>query len=742
MNVFNTDCLDQDGRIEVNPPNPLQGGIGEYFPKRGIGKWVNGASTIKLYALVLLMMLGFVLISNASAQDLLIASQKTNSIKRFDISTGAYIADFVSSGSGGLRNPTSVASGPDGNLYVVSSGTNSVKRYNGRTGAYLGDFVKGIHSPEIAKFGPDGNLYVSNKNGTKISGYHGRSGLYIKDVESKGLGKMSAIRDLIWNGDKLYVSSGESIKRYDRVNGAYIDDFAKVSGPGCITFGPDGNLYVSNLLTSKVDRFDGSTGKYSGVSADLNGKLSASMSQTWGYDGNLYVLSGSGEVNCFNGSTLEFMRTFIPKAGVDKPTGMVFRHSFGINWVRNRPFTLMTWLRHPTANTALYRGAGFTSLLSASSTLADLAFRNNWTRHNALWFDDLTQEAIEKIKSVSATDDDNAWYVWDEPGGKQLPGIAKVVDWLKSNRPNSMAYMTVANPDAKFLDQYMTTVKPDALMYDMYPFYVGARAVAHGPADIHEYITMLMLYRSKSLQYRVPLFSWMQTFESDAEQWRVASESELRMMAFSTLTAGAKGLGYFCYEPTAPGSTVVFEKATLKADLTPDSTYYNVQSLNSEILKLSPVLLQLESTDVRFIPGQTDGTMHNPYADQYGKITNWSTGAGGMDQLTSVCVDSGQSGANKDGMIGFFIDDAGRKYFMLTNLFCDPVLLPSETGIKFTLHFDDAVSKIYRLSRQTGMVEELILESDHTLHLKLPGGTGDMFSLDGFRSFPEMSAKS
>ncbi len=681
------------------------------------------------------------MISSVQCQDLLIASGTTNSIKRYNISTGAYIADFVPARNGGLRNPTSVVSGPDGNLYVVSSRTNSVKRYNGRTGAYLVDFVKGIHDPEIAKFGPDGNLYASSSNGTKISGYHGRTGAFVKDVESKGPGKLSGIRDFVWNGDKLYVSNAGGIKRYDRVNGAYIDDFAIVTDPGCITIGPDGNLYISNLRTSKVDRFDGTTGKYSGVSAGLNGKLSSPISQAWGYDGNLYVLSGNGEVSCFNGTTLEFMRTFIPKAGVGKPTGMVFRHSFGINWVRNRTFTLMTWLRHPTTNTALYRGAGFTSLLTASSTMANLAYRNNWTRHNALWVDDLTPEAMEKIKSVSALDDDNAWYVWDEPGGKQLPGIAKVVEWLKSNRPNSMVYMTVANPDAKFLDQYLTTVKPDALMYDMYPFYVGGRAVVHGQADIHEYVTILMLFRSKSLQYGVPLFSWMQTFESPAEQWRVASESELRMMAFSTLASGAKGLGYFCYEPTAPGSTVVFEKATLKADLTPDSTYYNVQSLNSEILKLSPVLLQLASTDVRFIPGQTDGTAHNPYADQYGKITNWSPGAGGMEQLKTVIVESGQSGANKDGMIGFFTDDAGRQYFMLTNLFCDPVFSPSETSINFTLQFDNALSKIYRLNRQTGIVEELTLESDHTLHLKLPGGTGDLFSLDGFRSFPGMSAK-
>jgi hypothetical protein len=48
---------------------------------------------------------------------------------------------FVAAGSGGLSLPKDVVQGPDGNVYVASANTNSILRYNGSTGALLGTFV-------------------------------------------------------------------------------------------------------------------------------------------------------------------------------------------------------------------------------------------------------------------------------------------------------------------------------------------------------------------------------------------------------------------------------------------------------------------------------------------------------------------------------------------------------------------------------------------------------------------------
>jgi len=69
---------------------------------------------------------------------LYVASSGTNSIFRYDASTGQFIGAFVSTNSGGLNRPYGLTFGPDGNLYVGSEGTNSIIRYSGVTGALLG----------------------------------------------------------------------------------------------------------------------------------------------------------------------------------------------------------------------------------------------------------------------------------------------------------------------------------------------------------------------------------------------------------------------------------------------------------------------------------------------------------------------------------------------------------------------------------------------------------------------------
>jgi hypothetical protein len=54
-----------------------------------------------------------------------------------------------------------------GDLFVSSVGTDSVLRYNGTTGAFVGTFTGAPAAfPEGVIFGPDGNLYVSGGVGT------------------------------------------------------------------------------------------------------------------------------------------------------------------------------------------------------------------------------------------------------------------------------------------------------------------------------------------------------------------------------------------------------------------------------------------------------------------------------------------------------------------------------------------------------------------------------------------------
>jgi hypothetical protein len=133
-------------------------------------------------ALVAIVMTAF---SVCAYADLLVSSRDSNSILRYNEATGAFIDEFVSSGSGGLNSPRSLLLGPDGNLYVSSGGTDSVMRYDGTTGAPLpapgqmgAVFASGggLRGPAGLILGRDGNLYVDSQNTNSVLRYSGTTG--------------------------------------------------------------------------------------------------------------------------------------------------------------------------------------------------------------------------------------------------------------------------------------------------------------------------------------------------------------------------------------------------------------------------------------------------------------------------------------------------------------------------------------------------------------------------------------
>ena len=176
-------------------------------------------------------------------------------VARFDGTTGQYLGDFVALGSGGLSVPTQLVFGHSVedpgrlDLYVVSTGTHSVLRYHGTTGAFLGEFVPagsgGLQGPVTMTFGPDGDLYVANFYSDDLSvkrfgGPEGQApGTFTGTFVPAGSGGLRAPSGLIFGPDAnndghsdLYLAEvavngyiKASVKRYDGVNGAFIDTF-------------------------------------------------------------------------------------------------------------------------------------------------------------------------------------------------------------------------------------------------------------------------------------------------------------------------------------------------------------------------------------------------------------------------------------------------------------------------------------------------------------------------------------
>jgi DNA-binding beta-propeller fold protein YncE len=95
---------------------------------------------------------------------LYVASAGSNQVLKYNAQTGAYVGVAASAGVSG---PKDVKFGSDGLLYVLSSGNNRILRFN-TSGTYIDDYISGgsggMTSISRMAFGPDGDLYVSASN--------------------------------------------------------------------------------------------------------------------------------------------------------------------------------------------------------------------------------------------------------------------------------------------------------------------------------------------------------------------------------------------------------------------------------------------------------------------------------------------------------------------------------------------------------------------------------------------------
>lgn len=138
---------------------------------------------------------------------LYVANGERNSVTRYDGATGAPLpgpmgapgtADFVLPDSGGLDDPHSLEFGPDGNLYVASFDTNTVLRFDGTTGAFMDTFVTagsgGLVSPHGSTFGPDGDLFVGSAGTNQVLRYDGTTGDFKEVFIQSGTGLINPVQ--------------------------------------------------------------------------------------------------------------------------------------------------------------------------------------------------------------------------------------------------------------------------------------------------------------------------------------------------------------------------------------------------------------------------------------------------------------------------------------------------------------------------------------------------------------------
>jgi sugar lactone lactonase YvrE len=282
-----------------------------------------------LLASALLGLSFLALLATPVRASLLVSSSGTNSVLRYNGSTGAFIEPLVSSNSSGLAAPNAMVINPrDGTLLVASPGTNSIEQFdlnvghNGEPpGAWMGTYLSANNlDPAGMVFDPSGLLYIASYSTRSVLLYTNNNQNNPNSLQTfasgGGLGYPSGLA--IGPDRNLYVASYDNsqVIRFSGATGAPMSVFVPsgsggLSHPSGIAFGPDGSLYVASQGTNSVFRYNGQTGALIGTFASGNG-LSSPSGLAFGPDGNLYACSsGNGSVLRYNGQTGAFIDPFV-----------------------------------------------------------------------------------------------------------------------------------------------------------------------------------------------------------------------------------------------------------------------------------------------------------------------------------------------------------------------------------------------------------------------------------------------
>jgi sugar lactone lactonase YvrE len=144
----------------------------------------------------------------------------------------------------------------------------------------------------------NGYMYVISTYTNQVLQYNATTGAYLGVFIASGSGGLSGSQFMSFGPDgNLYVTSSNGVLRYNGTTGAFLGTFVAngsggLSGAAGIAFDPSGSyFYVASSGSGQVLKYNAQTGAYVGVAAS---GLSSPSDVKFGADGLLYVLDQGG----------------------------------------------------------------------------------------------------------------------------------------------------------------------------------------------------------------------------------------------------------------------------------------------------------------------------------------------------------------------------------------------------------------------------------------------------------------
>ncbi len=339
--------------------------------------------------------------------------------------------------------------------------------------------------------------------------------------------------------------------------------------------------------------------------------------------------------------------------------------------------------------------------------------------------------------------------------GYSLDEVASLSEWFKDFRSRHPGVLVHSNQwHMQWMPweirNYMYVAQPDMLTYDNYIFdengsirdYELGKFLANGINSVR--IPAMAGYDGTG-RSPIPFGQYLGGYKNGVAQadvgWYESTESQKKLVANMSVTMGAKWLNLF---------RIIYADVFLLYDTDGNKTEHFEQfaAITKEIRTLSPILTQLQTSNVQVVLGQhkEDGKTKTN-ARPISVVRFW-----GDKNLHISGIEVKNTGTENDGLagdvyIGSFMSLPGadfgsgteaakdRQYFALCNaLATGNGVRPenqhgssAETAQEITLKIDgNSAKKLYALSAQTGLAAEVEI-LNNTCALTLGGGEMQLF---------------